>query len=190
MQKPNFARMKVYSLTLATFLAAPAATLAADNGIYVGVAAGEVDSDYDVLGRSGPSDDGNGFKLIGGVRPLDRFAIEANYVDLGETDVPVQIFCITTPCPTELSIETQALSVSAVALLPLPLVDLFGRAGFARYKSKGRHFEDELDDTDLTYGVGAQFRIGSIALHVEYEHFDLDDDSTELMSVGLTYTFL
>jgi hypothetical protein len=189
MHQSKLGNIKVVSLALAAFLAAPAVTFAADNGIYVGVAAGEVDSDYDVLGRSGPSDDGNGFKLIGGVRPLDRFAIEANYVDLGETGVPVQIVCITTPCPTELSVEAQVLSVSAVAFLPLPFFDLFGRAGIARYELEGRSL-GKLEDTDLTYGVGAQFRIGSIALRVEYERFDFDGDSTELMSVGVTYTFL
>ena len=44
--------------------------------------------------------------------------------------------------------------------------------------------------TDPTYGAGAQLRVGSFALRFEYERFELDDDSSDLVSVGFTYTFL
>jgi hypothetical protein len=32
--------------------------------------------------------------------------------------------------------------------------------------------------------------LGSFALRLEYERFDLDDDSVDLVSLGFTYTFL
>jgi hypothetical protein len=44
--------------------------------------------------------------------------------------------------------------------------------------------------TDPTYGAGAQFRVGSFAFRLEYERFELDDDSSDLVSIGFTYTFL
>ena len=44
--------------------------------------------------------------------------------------------------------------------------------------------------TDPVYGAGAQVRVGSFALRLEYERFDFDDDSADLVSLGFTYTFL
>jgi len=180
------------SLLLSTSLVAPGAALAADNGFYLGLASSDVESDYELgPAASSGADDDRGFKGIVGFRPLDSFAIEANYVDLGETVVPVSLACITTPCPTEASIDSQAVSVSAVGLLALPLVDLFARVGYARWESELSPFAtQERSGSDPTYGAGAQVRVGSFALRFEYERFDFDDDSAELVSVGFTYTFL
>jgi hypothetical protein len=172
-------------LALSAALAAPGAALAADNGFYLGLASSEVSSDYAVssLSSSGADDD-RGLKAIVGFRPLDSFAIEANYVDMGETNVPFP--------PSTLSIDSQALSVSAVGLIALPLVDLYGRVGMARWESEASLLgaAQEESGTDPTYGAGAQLRVGSFALRFEYERFDFDDDSSDLVSIGFTYTFL
>jgi OOP family OmpA-OmpF porin len=180
------------SLLVTVFLIAPSAVLAADNGFYLGLASSDVSSDYD-LGPAvaGDADDDRGFKGIVGFRPLDSFAIEANYVDLGETVVPLSLVCVTVPCPTQASIDAQAVSVSAVGLFTLPLVDLFARVGYARWEAELAPFATEKrDGSDPTYGAGAQVRLGSFALRVEYERFKFDDDDADLVSVGFTYTFL
>lgn len=182
---------------LAASLLVPGIALSADNGFYLGAASSEVSSDYDesfgVL-SAGPEDNDNGFKVMAGFRPLDGFAIEANYADLGEARVPLSLVCFTAPCPTEAkaSIDSQALSVSAVGLLALPLVDLFARVGVTRWESELQFLSSAQKDegTDPTYGAGAQVRLGSFALRLEYERFDLDDDSVDLVSLGFTYTFL
>ena len=103
-----------FNLVLAVCLLTPGVALAADNGFYLGGSASDVSSDYGAPVGAGPARDDDGFKLIGGVRPLDSFAIEANYVDLGTTRVPLTIACITTPCPSQVSIDSRAVSVSAV----------------------------------------------------------------------------
>src|SRR5688500_18296590 len=111
----------VHELLLLACLSVPgAAARAAANGFYVGLAASDVSSDYDLgPAAAGDADDASGFKGIVGFRPLDAFAIEANYVDLGDTTVPLNVACITTPCPTVAQIDSQAISVSAVGLLAL-----------------------------------------------------------------------
>ena len=181
-----------YSLLLSASLLAPGAAFAADNGIYVGLASSDVSSDYGVGAvASGPVDDDGGFKAIVGFRPLDSFAIEANYADLGDTRVPLGLACVTTPCPAEVSIDSRAVSVSAVGLFALPLVDLYARVGVARWESKETSFlAQRSEGTDPTYGAGAQVRVGSFALRMEYERLDFDDDSADLLSIGFTYTFL
>jgi hypothetical protein len=170
----------------------PGAALAADNGFYVGLASSDVESDYDLgSAAAGDADDDRGLKGIVGIRPLDSFAIEANYVDLGETVVPLSLVCIQAPCPTEASIDSQAISVSAVGLYTLPLVDLYARVGYARWESESSPFPAEnREGSDPTYGAGAQVRVGSFALRFEYERFEFDDESADLVSVGFTYTFL
>ena len=47
------------------------------------------------------------------------------------------------------------------------------------------------DGTDLTYGVGAQFRVWSLSIRGEYESFDISDaDTVDMFSIGVTWTFL
>jgi len=183
------------NLLLTASLCAPGVALSADNGFYLGATASDVSSDYDTnvysFAAEAPEDD-DGFKVIAGFRPLDSFAIEANYAGLGETRVPLSLVCVTTPCPSEVSIDAQAVSLSAVGLLALPLVDLFARVGVSRWESELQVLSStqKEEGTDPTYGVGAQVRVGSFALRLEYERFDLEDDSVDLVSVGFTYTFL
>lgn len=181
-----------HGLLLSGFLLAPAgAAFAADNGFYLGLASSDVESDYDLGPGAGDADDDRGFKGIVGFRPLDAFAIEANYVDFGDTTVPLTITCVLTPCPTEAQIDSQAISVSAVGLLALPLVDLFARVGYASWEYELSPFTtEERDGSDPTYGAGAQVRLGSFALRFEYERFDFEDNSADLVSIGFTYTFL
>jgi hypothetical protein len=181
------------SLLISGCLAAPGAAFAADNGFYVGLAASDVSSDYE-LGAAAiaDADDEQGFKGIVGFRPLDKLAIEANYVDFGTSTVALGVACITTPCPNQAQVDSSAVSVSVVGMLPLALVDLYARVGYANWDSDisapgsaaGR------DGSDPTYGAGAQVRLGSFALRLEWERFDFDDDSAELVSIGFTYTFL
>jgi len=189
----NGARLR--NLLLTVSLLAPGVALSADNGFYLGAASSEVSSDYDASVApypAGAEDDGRGFKLIAGFRPLDSFAIEANYADFGETRVSLSLVCVTTPCPAELAIDSQALSVSAVGLFALPLLDLYARVGVARWESELEisSAAQKQESADATYGVGAQVRAGSFALRLEYERFELADDSVDLVSVGFTYTFL
>lgn len=182
-----------HSLLLTAFLSAPGAALAADNGFYLGLASSEVSSDYELgPAAAGDADDDSGFKGIVGFRPLDSFAIEANYVDFGEAHVPLNVLCTQAPCPNVASIDSQAISVSAVGMFALPLVDLFARVGYARWESDLSSVlaSAERDGSDPTYGAGAQVRLGSFALRLEYERFQLDDDDVDLTSIGFTYTFL
>ena len=191
---------------LAAALAAPTSALAQDNGIYLGIAASDVSTDYgwrtDLLSTAA-DEDTSGFKLIGGVRPLDRLAIEANYVDLGTSGAELSIVCAATigfPCPNRASIDGRAVSVSVLGFVTLPLVDIYGRLGVSRWEAdgdlrftgagSGLTVPTTREGTDPTVGVGVQFRFASMALRAEYEYFEILDDSAGAVSVGLTYTFL
>jgi len=155
---------------------------AVDNGIYLGGS----------IGQSSVQDDGidfdassTGFKLIAGWRFLDWLALEGNYVDFGSGDDNV--------AGDRIEADASGVSLSAVGFLPVGPVDLFARAGVIDWSGdvKSQSFGNGSDDgTDLTYGVGAQFRVWGLSLRAEYERFDLDRTDADLFSIGVTWTFL
>lgn len=163
---------------------------AADNGIYLGGSLGqggvqfedaldEFDLEYDASSTA--------FKLIAGWRFLDWLAVEANYVDLGSGDDTVE--------GTRIETDVSGVTGSVVAFLPVGPVDLFARGGVILWDAEVEADDFDLsgseDGTDFTWGVGAQFRVWSLSLRAEYERFEIEDaDTVDLISVGVTWTFL
>ena len=187
-------RMSRVALLLLAALT-PAVGWCADNGIYIGGSLAAPSPDVDWSTTHGPEDEAKGFKAIIGARPLDWIAIEANYVDLGETSVPLLAGVCQgpPPCPNEETFDARAVSVSVLGMKALPLVDLYARVGAARWETERQVRlgpRQERAGTDPTYGLGLQARVGSFALRAEYERFDFGPDESDSLSVGFTYTFL
>jgi OOP family OmpA-OmpF porin len=165
-------------------------TQAADNGIYLGGSVGQSSTEYDqrIEGTNFNYDaSATGFKAIAGWRFLDWLAVEGNYVDLGSGDDKV--------LGEKIESDVNGVSLSAVGFLPVGPVDLFARVGAINWnadlKAPGLGINGSNDGTDLTYGIGAQFRVWSLSLRAEYERFDISDaDNVDMVSVGVTWTFL
>ncbi len=170
--------------------AASGAALAADNGFYLGGAIGSSNLEIDDIAGIDAADfegDDTGYKFIAGFRPLDWLAVEASYVNFGETDDDV--------LGTRIEAEADGISAFAVGFLAAGPVDLFAKAGLISWDSKlsvrGIDVSDDADGTDLAYGVGAQIRLLSLGVRAEYELFDVDDvEDLSMISLGVTYTFL
>ena len=164
--------------------------LSADNGIYLGGSVGQSSVQYDdsIEGQNFSFDaSATGFKAIAGWRFLDWLAVEANYVDLGSGDDNV--------LGEKIESDVNGVSLSAVGFLPVGPVDLFARVGAINWNADldapnlGVSASD--DGTDLTYGIGAQFRVWSLSFRGEYEIFDISDaDTVDMFSIGVTWTFL
>lgn len=185
-------RMLLPALTLA--LTATAAN-AVDHGVYLGagVSQAKLDNVGKDFGTSNLNDfklDDTSWKLIGGVRLHDNFAVEANYVDFGDETRDI--------AGARFSVDGKAYGAYAVGLIPLPVapIDLYAKAGLVRWQTKGSfnaaqgfRFDDE--GTEFGWGAGIQARLGSLAGRLEYEKFDVDHtDGVELLSLGVTWTFL
>jgi hypothetical protein len=162
----------------------------ADNGIYLGGSVGQSSVQYDdSLGGVNVDFDASatGFKAIAGWRFLDWLAVEGNYVDLGSGDDRV--------LGERIESDVSGLSLSVVGFLPVGPIDLFARVGAINWEADldapGLGVSGSEDGTDLAYGIGAQFRIWSLSLRGEYERFDISDaDTVDMISVGVTWTFL
>lgn len=163
-------------------LLASTATMAADNGIYLGASIGDANIDID-QGLAQVDSDDTGWKFIAGIRPLDWFAVEASYVNFGE------------PEDGPLAANADGISAFGVFFLPVGPVDVFAKGGLISFDTSievdglGDIYRE--DGTDLAYGVGVQFRLLSLAVRAEYEKFDIDDvEDANMLSIGVTYTFL
>jgi OOP family OmpA-OmpF porin len=156
--------------------------VAVDNGIYLGASAGQSGLQVDDFNYDASA---TGYKLIAGWRFLDWLAVEGNYIDFGSGDDTV--------AGTKIETDADGISLSAVGFLPIGPVDLFARVGAvdwnADLSSPGFSSESQ-DGTDLTYGIGAQFRVWSLSIRAEYELFDVSDADLDMISVGVTWTFL
>jgi OmpA-OmpF porin, OOP family len=135
------------------------------------------------------------WKAIVGIRPFDFLAAELTYMDLGKGSGPA----------VDATTEATALSASVIGLLPLRLVEVFGKAGIARWELDSFPgspcvqpvlclmllVPPRLDSgSDVVYGAGAQLKLKRVAIRLEYEKFDIDDtDGAELYTLGFTRTF-
>jgi hypothetical protein len=175
--------------TLALTALAPQA-MAADNGFYLGAGISQANTELSLAGFGSDDVDDTGFKIIAGWRPLDFLAVEANYMDLGGDS------------EDGTSIDSSAISVSALLLAEIGIVDLYARAGMAMWDTE---FGDaELgsvsdDGWEPTYGVGVGVHFGSLGVRAEWETFSAepfedDLDGVELdfsaITLSVTYTFL
>ena len=174
----------LFAAALLTLPVLPA--VAADNGFYLGGSVGQANLKIDDLtDNTFADDDFDGddlsYKLIAGIRPLDWLGVEAAYVNFGEPEDTV--------LGQKLKADGDGISAFAVGFLPTGPVDLFAKVGLISWDSKiSGSFDD--DGTDLAYGVGAQFRVLGLSIRAEYEKFDISDVDLDMISVGVTYTFL
>jgi opacity protein-like surface antigen len=173
----------LFAAALLTLPVLPA--VAADNGFYLGGSVGQanlkVDDVTDGISTEDFDADDTAFKLIAGIRPLDWLGVEAAYVNFGEPEDTV--------LGQKLQADGDGISAFAVGFLPTGPVDLFAKVGLISWDSKiSGTFDD--DGTDLAYGAGAQFRVLGLSVRAEYEKFDISDVDLDMISIGVTYTFL
>ena len=159
---------------------------AADNGFYLG--AGITKSEFDVDEFGSDSLDDNSFKLIAGFRPLNWLAVEANYIDLGGESFEDEFL-------GDSSIDATAITVSALAIAEVGVIDLYARLGMANWKIDidTEAFDNLSEDGwEPTYGVGIGAHFGSLGVRAEWEQFNADDLDADISTISLsfTYTFL
>jgi opacity protein-like surface antigen len=179
-------------LLLAGTLALFAGAAQADDllGLYAGVgitrtkAEDIFHTDFDLSNTS--------WKVYAGFRPLGfPLGIDVDYVDLGsaasETFKGVA------------HADAKAFAAYAVGYLPIPVpnIDVYGKAGLARWQFNGNISQPSLfsvsdNGTDFAWGVGGQVHfLERFAVRIEYEHFNIRDaDDVQLYSLGVSYTIL
>ena len=170
---------------------------AADTGVYVGGAVSQstIETNADFFGFS-LDDDDSGYKVIGGIRLLDSFAVEVNYVDFGAIVFEDGNFAAD---GIRNEYEATALDAFAVGFIGIGVIETFGKVGIVYWDAESRlqggltglDLSASETGTDFAFGVGGQFNVGSLSLRLEYENFDVSGvEQLDMWSLGLTYTFL
>jgi hypothetical protein len=167
---------------LLTVLALGATVVRAENGLYVGagITSNKL-NDIVLQGADFLNINSTSWKAFIGFRPIKLFAVEADYLDLGSSPtvrgacVPG---CCMLVCTGDYSSDAQAFAAYALGFLPIPVpfLDVYGKAGLARWKLNGNNFGSVASSeqgTDFAWGVGVQAHISMFGARIEYEQFNI-----------------
>lgn len=170
--------------------------------------ASELDANLAALGYSTTStldDTDIGWKLFGGYQWNPNLAVEAALVDLGQVtsrisgnfgDLDAFVADVARVHPY----SARGISASIVGELPVAQrFRLFGKVGLffwdadidARFEVGGQPISfDSKQGVDPVFGAGVKFHINKkTALRVEWERYEVDRDSVQLLSAGVEYRF-
>jgi hypothetical protein len=167
---------------------------AAENGFYLGAASGEM-ATRDKVGLGNAYDEQDtSFKVIAGWRPIDWFAIEGSYFDLGEVTLQQSA-----PNLAPFRLEQKGYDAFAVFLVDIAIVDLFLKAGAVKSsadlttRTVAGSTSSVDHDTDFAWGAGAQVRFRKLAARIEYERLEISNGDgfkpPKVVSVGVTWSF-
>ncbi len=172
--------MKSTILVAGLMLLGTQGAAAADHGFYIGAGLGQSESGVRA-GSFNFKDRDTGYKLIAGFRPLDIFAGELNYIDLGK------------PASGTQQAKTHAVGAFGLVFLPLPILDVYGKAGLVSWKTDASAptLSFNRSGSDFAWGAGLQVHLGSLAARLEYEALNSSDlAKPTFLTLGATYTFL
>ena len=169
-------------------------------GLYIGGGVGESHVRNESL--SGFVENHTGWKAVVGVRPVPFVGAEIEYADFGHPGVSG----VTVAPGLAYNVDASQKATSAFGLiyvpLPLPLLDLYGKAGVSRLRSNfnatcvtpatcggNPSFSTETTDTRFAYGLGAQVKVFALGVRAEYERIQSSANSPDLYSIIGIWTF-
>lgn len=186
------------TLLLLTALAFGASVAQADNGSFylgAGVTSNKV-NDIVVQGTAFPDIHSTSLKVFAGFRPIDAFAVEADYFDLGsETVEGPCTFCCMQVCRGLFQSDAKAFAAYALGFLPIPVpyLDIYGKVGIARSKVNTNEIGSAISNhgTEFAWGLGVQARSSIGGARLEYEDLKIPNTSgAKVASLSVFVSFL
>jgi OmpA-OmpF porin, OOP family len=125
-----------------------------------------------------------GWKVFVGLRAVSYLGAELNYIDFGK--------------PSGGGSELKYKGLAGYGLfyipLPVPVLDVYVKAGVARVDLDVSNTSFSTDDTKFAFGGGVQLKFGSFAIRGEYEQYKVDVNGLKakptLLSLGFSKSFL
>jgi hypothetical protein len=138
------------------------------------------------------------FKILAGIRPLSFIGAEVAYDDFGHAQGNYFLSNLLGPA----NVNMRGGSAFAMLYLPVPLVEVFAKAGIAAIRSSvtsntaiqgpcglcvnvGPSYDLVPTNSDPAVGAGAQFALGRFAVRGEYERFTAAGAHPALLSLGV-----
>ncbi|MCL7942121.1 porin family protein [Halomonas sp. ATCH28] len=174
-------------------------------GPYLGAGIGHASMDndgLDWLDRNGfnTDDSDTAYKLFAGYQFNPNFAVEANYVDLGDFSASGAAGGDS----ANLKLGVDGFTAALVGKLPIQNgFSVHGKLGMVAWDAdidgnatvNGTYYRESTgeDGTDPYYGIGAEYEIDRIMMRAEYERYDIsesgEDFEIDLVSASLGYRF-
>ena len=176
---PRHTAIALCAIAGLAFGAGPAHAGVPGADLYLGVGLGQSDVDVSAadLGELNFDQKGIAWKAYFGGRFLSFAGVELDYINFGKPDGG--------------NSELKYTGLAGYGLyylpIPLPVLDVYLKAGLARLDVKGSL---DFQDTKLAYGAGLQLNLSSFALRAEYERFKAKGAKPSLLSVGFQKSFL
>jgi opacity protein-like surface antigen len=155
----------------------------------VGVALGQGDvrSDAPVSSSTLHFDEHHSaWKVLGGIHPIPLFSAELEYIDFGH------------PSASGGTTDVRQHALAAMALLalplPVPFLDVYGKAGLARLSTtfnarQAFAFSSDRTDNDFAFGAGVAVHVASVSVRGEYERISAGGGNPDLLSLGVNWSF-
>jgi hypothetical protein len=165
---------------------------AAEHGFYIGGAVGQTRTEEKFDFGNFFDDRDSSYKIMGGFRPFDWFAIEGSYFDFGDVTLNQD-----TPDLSPFRLSQRGYGAFGMFLWEFTAIDLFAKTGIIRSSADTRsnsiigplNFTDR--DTDYAWGFGGQMRFGKLATRLEYERFHISNgdgfETPRSLTFGLTW---
>jgi len=149
-----------------------------------------------------------GWKVQLGARPLSLVGAEVEYVDFGDFTTSGALGREHDYVSYYATSHARAAAAFGVLYAPLPLsfLDAYAKAGAARIHTNTRaigtfgcltncplfgnaSFDRNETTTRFAYTLGAQMKVGALALRGEYERISIGTGSPDLLSIGAIWSF-
>ena len=164
-------------------------------GFYIGGGIGDYSSSVDEINSLDSIDDAgidfsdsdNAMKVFAGWHFNQFFAVQADYVDFGESSGAV------TPSVAGTS-DVQGIAPSIVGTLPLGPIELFARVGMMFYEvdlnlTGGRLVDESGEDLVYSAGIGIDV-LDRLNLRLEYEEIDIEQlDESDALWLNVAWKF-
>jgi hypothetical protein len=151
--------------------------------LYVGAAIGQSNADLSAADLGADDFDAKdmSWKLNAGLRAA-MFGAELEYFNFGSPNG--------TDAGSDIDVDYKGLGAYGIFYVPLPLpvLDIYVKAGLAKVDLDIDASSINDDDTKFSYGAGVQLKVGSLAVRGEYQKFKFESIKPSLFSLGLSFT--
>jgi len=160
----------------------------AENGVFYLGAGFSYNTVNNITDLAGQDLSAGSWKAFAAVRPINLLAVEADFMDLGGSNSIVTLSpttCVGVAPPTcSENVHSHGRAYASYLVgfvpIPLPIVDVYGKAGAAHWRLSGTlsNFGGPPSSfansgTDFAWSIGVQAHVRMVGVRLEYENFNV-----------------
>ena len=149
----------------------------------------------------------NAWKILAGLRPLSLVGAELEYVNFGHPGALLSAPGALVGVQADAQAKGTAAFGVIYAPIPVPLIDVFAKAGVARIQTTVNAgvvctglgscppilpiapLASNQTNTRFAYGAGVQVKLAAFGIRAEYERISMSGGDPDLLSLGVIWNF-